>query len=223
MFGVGVGMLYTPILVDRMELLFPSGFAVANILRALSDRELLKRSIAKLASGMAAGYVIGVSSLNISWFTRFGLSGSAVAVLEKAAISASTLGAGMIVGARIVIPALVVGLIGIWQTPHLISIGWLHPGDPFRKNRFHYFPGHNPRRSHHRYYPDSDSSRPAIHRKEGRGGGCSRGLETSQPGRPHCLGLVLGDRHRDGWEPGPASTLVFSSNRSSAFFCVCSS
>src|SRR5580704_18278120 len=66
MFGVGVGMLYTPMLVDRMELLFPSGFAVANILRALSDKELLKRSIAKLASGMAAGYVIGVSSLNIS-------------------------------------------------------------------------------------------------------------------------------------------------------------
>src|SRR5260221_12136110 len=82
MFGVGVGMLYTPILVDRMELLFPSGLAVANILGALSDRELLKRSIAKLASGMAAGYVFGASSLNISWFTRFGLSGSAVAVLE---------------------------------------------------------------------------------------------------------------------------------------------
>ena len=37
MFGVGVGMLYTPILVDRMQLAFPSGFAVANILRALTD------------------------------------------------------------------------------------------------------------------------------------------------------------------------------------------
>src|SRR5258708_7060540 len=136
MFGVGVGMLYTPILVDRMELLFPSGFAVANILRALSDKDLLKRSIAKLASGMAAGYAIGVSSLNISWFTRFGLSGLSVAVLEKAGISASTLGAGMIVGARIAIPALVVALIGIWQTPHLIAIGWLRPGDPFRKIGF---------------------------------------------------------------------------------------
>src|SRR5436309_7663568 len=34
MFGVGVGMLYTPILVDKMQLTFPSGFAVANILRA---------------------------------------------------------------------------------------------------------------------------------------------------------------------------------------------
>src|SRR5258708_2952811 len=136
MFGVGVGMLYTTILVDRMELLFPSGFAVANILRALSDRELLKRSIAKLASGMAAGYVIGVSSLNISWFTRFVLSSGGAAILEKASISASTLGAGMIVGARIAIPALVVALIGIWQTPHLISMGWLHPNDPFRKIGF---------------------------------------------------------------------------------------
>jgi uncharacterized oligopeptide transporter (OPT) family protein len=136
MFGVGVGMLYTPILVDRMELKFPSGFAVANILRALSDKELLKRSIAKLAGGMAAGYAIGVSSLNISWFTRFGLSASGVTTLESAGISASTLGAGAIVGARIAIPALVVALLGRWFTPYLISIGWLHDGDPFRKIGF---------------------------------------------------------------------------------------
>src|SRR5260370_14489786 len=88
MFGVGGGMLYTPILVDRMELFVPSWFAVANILGALSDRELLKRSIATFASGMAAGYVIGVSSLNISWFTSFGLSSGGVAILEKASISA---------------------------------------------------------------------------------------------------------------------------------------
>jgi uncharacterized oligopeptide transporter (OPT) family protein len=39
MFGVGVGMLYTPVLVDRMQLSFPSGFAVANILRALTDKD----------------------------------------------------------------------------------------------------------------------------------------------------------------------------------------
>ena len=32
MFGAGVGMLYTPILVDRLQLTFPSGLAVANIL-----------------------------------------------------------------------------------------------------------------------------------------------------------------------------------------------
>src|SRR5439155_16316454 len=44
MFGVGIGMLYTPILVDRMQLAYPSGYAVANILRALTDSRLLKRS-----------------------------------------------------------------------------------------------------------------------------------------------------------------------------------
>src|SRR5437762_12100257 len=43
MFGVGVGMLYTPILVDRLQLTFPSGLAVANILRALTDPVLLRQ------------------------------------------------------------------------------------------------------------------------------------------------------------------------------------
>ncbi len=42
MFGVGVGMLYTPLLVDRLQLEYPSGHAVANILRALTDKRLLK-------------------------------------------------------------------------------------------------------------------------------------------------------------------------------------
>src|SRR6266700_5767792 len=51
MFGVGIGMLYTPILVDRMQLAYPSGFAVANILRALTDKKLLKQSVAKLGGG----------------------------------------------------------------------------------------------------------------------------------------------------------------------------
>ena len=54
MFGVGVGMLYTPILVDRMQLDVSVGLAVANILRALTDTRLLKRSIAQLGGGIAA-------------------------------------------------------------------------------------------------------------------------------------------------------------------------
>jgi len=123
MFGVGVGMLYTPVLVDRMQLTFPSGFAVANILRALTDRNLLKRSIAKLGSGMGIGYLGGLAALKVP----------AVGAIN---LSTSTFGAGMIVGARIAIPALVVGLIGVWQTPHLISIGWLKPDEPFRKIGF---------------------------------------------------------------------------------------
>jgi len=124
MFGVGVGMLYTPILVDRMQLFFPSGYAVANILRALTDKTLLKRSVAKLGSGMFVGYAGGLSSLIFKF------------VGETLGVSASTFGAGMIVGARIAIPALVVGLIGKWQTPYLVSIGWLDAGAPFRKIGF---------------------------------------------------------------------------------------
>ena len=55
MFGVGVGMLYTPILVDRLQLEYPSGLAVANILRALTDPALLRRSIGQLGGGTARG------------------------------------------------------------------------------------------------------------------------------------------------------------------------
>jgi OPT oligopeptide transporter protein len=136
MFGVGIGMFYTPILVDRMQLPFPSGFAVANILRALTDKDLLKRSVAKLGGGMGTGYLVGLFSLNIPWFARFGLPGGALATLEKAGISASTFGAGMIVGSRIAIPALVVALLGVWARPYLVSIGWLGPDDPYRKIGF---------------------------------------------------------------------------------------
>jgi uncharacterized oligopeptide transporter (OPT) family protein len=123
MFGVGIGMLYTPILVDRMRLAYPSGFAVANILRALTDKGLLKRSVTQLGSSMLIGYGGGWASLSIERLSAIGMS-------------ASTVGAGMIVGARIAIPALVVSLIGVWQTPHLVRIGWLGPTDPYRKIGF---------------------------------------------------------------------------------------
>jgi len=123
MFGVGIGMLYTPILVDKMQLSFPSGFAVANILRALTDRKLLKQSITKLGGGMLGGYLGGLASLKI-------------AAVESLGISASTFGAGMIVGARIAIPALVVAVAGELLKPYLVSIGWLEAGAPFRKIGF---------------------------------------------------------------------------------------
>src|SRR5262245_6805483 len=133
MFGVGVGMLYTPLLVDRMQLPYPSGFAVANILRALTDRNLLKRSIAKLGGGVLSGYGIGLISLKLSWLTSLGLAPGLIKTLDAAAISASTFGAGMIVGARIAIPAFVVGMIGWRLTPYLLSIHWLEPGQSYRK------------------------------------------------------------------------------------------
>ena len=58
MFGAGVGMLYTPILVDRLQLTFPSGLAVANILRALTDPDAAEAvgrrdSSAAMALGVA--------------------------------------------------------------------------------------------------------------------------------------------------------------------------
>ncbi|HSU56224.1 MAG TPA: OPT/YSL family transporter [Candidatus Dormibacteraeota bacterium] len=136
MFGVGVGMLYTPILVDRMQLMFPSGYAVANILRALTDKDLLKKSVAKLGSGIGLGYVTNLSLLNLSWFEGLGVNPNLLKRIDALNISASTFGAGMIVGARIAIPALVVALVGYWQTPHLVQIGWLKEGDSFRKIGF---------------------------------------------------------------------------------------
>ena len=123
MFGVGVGMLYTPILVDRMQLVYPSGFAVANILRALTDKELLKQSISKLGGGTLGGFVGGIAAMKIS-------------AVEALGISTSTIGAGMVVSARIAVPALLVGLIGYSLTPWLRTIGWLGPNDPFRKIGF---------------------------------------------------------------------------------------
>ncbi|MEK7416052.1 MAG: OPT/YSL family transporter, partial [Planctomycetota bacterium] len=56
--------------------------------------------------------------------------------VEALGISSSTVGAGMIVGARIAIPAFVVGVIGYYLTPTLRTIGWLGPSDPFRKIGF---------------------------------------------------------------------------------------
>ena len=98
MFGVGVGMLYTPILVDRLQLTFPSGLAVANILRALTDPVLLKHSVGRLFGGMAAGILGGIGAAKTT-------------MLGAIELSTSTFGAGMIVGARIGIAAFGGGLV----------------------------------------------------------------------------------------------------------------
>lgn len=123
MFGVGVGMLYTPFLVDRMQLTFPSGFAVANILRALTDKRLLQASIGKLGSGAIMGFLGG-------------FAGNYLAPIGNLGLSTSTVGAGMVVGARIAVPGMVVGLLGEVLTPTLVDIGWLAAGEPFRKIGF---------------------------------------------------------------------------------------
>ncbi|MBK7367821.1 MAG: OPT/YSL family transporter [Candidatus Eisenbacteria bacterium] len=149
MFGVGVGMMYTPILVDRMQLSFPSGFAVANILRALTDIRLLKESICKLGGGTAGGLLSGLAlaSPRRRVGRQAGRAGPGRVLGRMIAnYSASTLGAGMIVGARIGIPAIVVGGIGMALTPWLRTHGlndaagvmtpFLGPHDPFRKIAF---------------------------------------------------------------------------------------
>ena len=123
MLGAGVGMLYTPILVDRMKLTYPSGLAVANILRALTDPALLKRSVFKLFGGMAAGIAGGTAAAK-------------VAVLGTIEMSLSTFGAGLIVGARITIPAITSGLMFWALTPTFVEMGWLKPDEPFRKIAF---------------------------------------------------------------------------------------
>jgi OPT oligopeptide transporter protein len=123
MFGVGVGMLYTPILVDRLQLKFPSGLAVANILRALTDVALLRQSVARLFGGMALGAIGGIGAAK-------------TAFLGAIDLSTSTFGAGMIVGARIGLAALAGGLVSWAMIPYFISIGWLQPGEPFRKITF---------------------------------------------------------------------------------------
>ncbi|RQO59993.1 peptide transporter [Paucibacter sp. KBW04] len=123
MMGAGIGMLYTPILVERMQLTFPSGLAVANILRALTDPVLLRQSVSRLFGGLAVGAIGGWASAK-------------VALLGVIELSTSTFGAGLIVGARVGIPALTGGLVFWALAPYFISIGWLQPDEPFRKIAF---------------------------------------------------------------------------------------
>ena len=133
MFGVGIGMLYTPILVDKMQLAYPSGFAVANILRALTDPKLLKRSVAKLGGGILTGSSVGWFSLK---FADIGLSEGVVKRIGAINPSISTLAAGAICGARIAIPALVLALIGHQLTPWLRENQWLGEKESFRRIGF---------------------------------------------------------------------------------------
>src|SRR5204862_7590153 len=59
-----------------------------------------------------------------------------VAVLSAISFSSSNFGAGMIVGARIGVPAITVGVIGLLLTPWLREVGLLGPHDPWRKVGF---------------------------------------------------------------------------------------
>jgi uncharacterized oligopeptide transporter (OPT) family protein len=124
-----MGMLYTPILVDRMQLTYPSGLAVANILRALTDVKLLRRSVGQLFTGMGIGAAIPL-------FLEKAASLPGVAAVAASGITTSTVGAGMIVGVRIGAPATLYAFLFHALTPWFRQKGWLGPDDPFRKFAF---------------------------------------------------------------------------------------
>ena len=148
MFGVGVGMLYTPILVDRLKLTYPSGMAVASILRALTDVKLLKRSVTQLMIGIGVGFVFPVLQEKLpEWLgdTAKGAGGLALAVgglvaainfVGASGLSTSTVGAGVIVSVRITGSSIVYACIWTLLQPWLISKGWLDAHDPYRKFAF---------------------------------------------------------------------------------------
>lgn len=129
MFGIGVGMLYTPILVDKLQLTYPSGLAVANILRALTDVRLLKRSVGQLFSGIGIGAALPL-------LLEKGAKLPGVEAIAATGISTSTIGAAMIVGARITIPAMLYAFALNTMTPWFRAMGWLGEHDPYRKFAF---------------------------------------------------------------------------------------
>jgi uncharacterized oligopeptide transporter (OPT) family protein len=128
MFGIGVGMLYTPILVEKMKLEYPSGHAVANILRALTDKRLLRRSVGKLGGGTVGGIAASALVEYVAALSGLGPNGLG--------LSSSTIGTGLIIGSRIAVPALVMGGALRLLAPHFRAVGWLGPHDPPRKIGF---------------------------------------------------------------------------------------
>jgi uncharacterized oligopeptide transporter (OPT) family protein len=147
MFGIGVGMLYTPILVDTLKLTYPSGLAVANILRALTDQRILRQSVGKLVGGIGGGIALSklvelLGGVYESAQKALEAAGQKMAKLQQfnwdlaSTFSAATFGGGMIVGARISTSAILVGFIGFFLTPWLRENGYLGEHDPFRKIGF---------------------------------------------------------------------------------------
>lgn len=143
MFGVGVGMIFTPLLVDKLQLTYPSGLAVANILRALTDVRLLKRSVGQLAAGVGLGTIIplGLEQLAHAEAAAEKAAGPAyqqgiVAKLLSLDISISTIGAGIILGARVTVPAFIYAVAWDAMTPWLRENHWLGEKEPFRKFAF---------------------------------------------------------------------------------------
>src|SRR5258706_7124733 len=77
----------------------------------------------------------GISAAFMNFSIGFCIGGQVLAGILGSTVTLPY-GPEGIVGARIAIPALVVALIGVWQTPHLVRIGWLGPTDHYRKIGF---------------------------------------------------------------------------------------
>ncbi len=146
MFGVGVGMIFTPLLVDRLQLTYPSGLAVANILRALTDVRLLRRSIGQLASGFGLGGLVSFAMAKLGEKAEAAQKAAETAGKEveldwvqrlyNLELSVSTVGVGVILGARITFPAALYAVVWDLLTPWIVQNGWLEPNKPFRKFAF---------------------------------------------------------------------------------------
>jgi uncharacterized oligopeptide transporter (OPT) family protein len=120
MFGAGSACCTRRSWSTGCRLPFPSGLAVANILRALTDPVLLRRAVGTLGIGMGVGLGSGIASAQ-------------GAILGAIELSASTFGAGMLVGARIGIPAVVAGVLGRRAGAVLRLDRLAAEGDPPRK------------------------------------------------------------------------------------------
>jgi len=124
-FGMGVGMMSTPLLVDQWKLPFPGAKAVADTLRILADGTLLKRSIAALGGAALFGFSVEQNYLGVL-----------PTLPDKFAFSVSSLATGLIVSGRIAMPALVAAWLGQTFQPWMLAHGWLKEGDEPRAITF---------------------------------------------------------------------------------------
>ena len=126
MYGSHLGSIFTPVLIDKWQLKYPSGFAVAALIEELISPEKLKKSIKKLSLSFASSFcfpLLGISSKTLLFST----------------ISIATIGAGLITGIEIAFPALLMSLAGeFFFTSILTDYGIIKAGEPFQKAGFIY-------------------------------------------------------------------------------------
>ena len=125
MFGVGVGMLYTPILVDRLQLDVPVG-PRGREHPARADRPGAAQAARSRSSAAASrvGLVGGIAAAKVALLGAIELSDLDLRrrhdrrrAHRRRRRSWRRRSAWLL-------------------TPYFVSIGWLGPGDPFRKIRF---------------------------------------------------------------------------------------